>query len=53
MERTAEKVDVYLESIYNTVIDNYEKVVLTLDRLTVGNYDGIRVVNLLDWLTED
>jgi predicted AAA+ superfamily ATPase len=33
--------------------DNYEKVVLTLDRLTVGNYDGIRVVNLLDWLTED
>jgi hypothetical protein len=33
--------------------DNYEKVVLTLDRLTVGNYDGIRVVNLFDWLTED
>ena len=30
--------------------DNYEKVVLTADRLTVGNYNGIRVKNLSDWL---
>lgn len=30
--------------------DNYEKVVLTLDRFTPGNYEGIRVINLLDWL---
>lgn len=30
--------------------DNYEKVVLTADRLTVGNYNGIRVKNLIDWL---
>lgn len=30
--------------------DNYDKTVLTLDKLTVGNYDGIRVVYLLDWL---
>lgn len=30
--------------------DNYEKTVLTLDRLTPGNYDGIRVLHLLDWL---
>ena len=30
--------------------DNYEKIVLTLDKLTVGNYDGIRVVNVIDWL---
>lgn len=30
--------------------DNYDKTVLTLDKLTVGNYDGIRVVHLLDWL---
>lgn len=30
--------------------DNYEKVVLTADRLTVGNYNGIRVKNLTDWL---
>lgn len=30
--------------------DNYEKVVLTLDKLTVGNYDGIKVINIIDWL---
>lgn len=30
--------------------DNYEKIVLTADRLTVGNYNGIRVKNLSDWL---
>ena len=30
--------------------DNYEKVVLTSGRLTVGNYNGIRVKNLTDWL---
>jgi hypothetical protein len=32
--------------------DNYEKIVLTLDHMTVGNYDGIQVIHLLDWLTE-
>ena len=32
--------------------DNYEKVVLTADRLTPGNYDGIRVKNLVDWLLQ-
>lgn len=30
--------------------DNYEKIVLTGDRLTVGNYSGIQVKNLSDWL---
>lgn len=30
--------------------DNYEKIVLTLDKLTVGNYDGIKVINVIDWL---
>lgn len=30
--------------------DNYKKIVLTLDKLTVGNYDGIKVVNVIDWL---
>ena len=32
--------------------DNYEKIVLTADRLTVGNYNGIQVKYLLDWLLE-
>lgn len=30
--------------------DNYEKIVLTGDRLTIGNYNGIQVQNLSDWL---
>ena len=32
--------------------DNYEKIVLTLDRFTLGNYEGIKVINLIDWLEE-
>lgn len=32
--------------------DHYEKFVLTLDHMTVGNYDGIKVINLVDWLLE-
>ena len=34
------------------VRDNYEKTVLTTDRMTCGNYNGIRVKNLADWLLE-
>lgn len=30
--------------------DNYEKAVLTLDGYTVGNYEGIRAINVLDCL---
>lgn len=30
--------------------DNYEKIILTLDKVTLGNYDGIRIIHLLDWL---
>lgn len=33
--------------------DNYEKLVLTLDKFTSGNYDGIKVINLFDWLLLD
>ena len=32
--------------------DNYEKIILTADRLTVGNYNGIRVKNLTDLLLD-
>ena len=32
--------------------DNYEKIVLTLDKCSVGNYEGIKVINLIDWLLE-
>ncbi len=30
--------------------DNYSKTILTLDRFTPGNYNGIEVVNAVDWL---
>lgn len=33
--------------------DNYEKIILTLDRYTLGNYDGIKVIDLIDWLLEE
>lgn len=33
--------------------DNYEKIILTLDRYTLGNYEGIKVINTIDWLLEE
>lgn len=30
--------------------DNYEKIILTLDKYTIGNYEGIKVINVIDWL---
>lgn len=30
--------------------DHYPKTIITLDRFTLGNYDGIQVVNAVDWL---
>lgn len=32
--------------------DSYEKIVLTLDRFTPGNYEGIKIINVVDWLLE-
>ena len=32
--------------------DNYEKIILTLDKFSVGNYEGIKVINAVDWLME-
>ena len=34
-----------------TIADNYCKTVLTFDRFLVGNYGGIQVVNVIDWLS--
>lgn len=33
-----------------SIKDNYTKIILTLDKYTSGNYDGIHVINLIDWL---
>ncbi len=45
------------EAIFNREItslknisDNYPKTILTNDGLTLGNYDGIEVVSVIDWL---
>ena len=32
--------------------DNYPKTIITLDRFTLGNYDGIEVINAIDWLLQ-
>ena len=32
------------------IADNYEKTIITLERFTVGDYEGIQVVNAIDWL---
>lgn len=33
-----------------SIKDNYEKMILTMDHMTPGDYEGIKVVHLLDWL---
>ena len=33
-----------------SISDNYEKVILTMDRTINRDYNGIKVVNLIDWL---
>ena len=35
-----------------SIRDNFSKTVLTLDRFGLGDEDGIRVVNVLDWLLD-
>lgn len=32
------------------ISDNYPKFILTLDKFAVGNYSGIEVINVIDWL---
>lgn len=39
-------------SPFKGITDNYPKTVITLDRFTLGNYEGIEVVNAVDWLLE-
>ena len=34
------------------VKDNYPKTILTLDRFTAGDYEGIEVVNAVEWLAD-
>jgi hypothetical protein len=36
----------------NAIPDNHPKTVLTLDRYTLGNYNGILSANVIDWLLD-
>lgn len=45
-EKTFEREMKPLQNIH----DNYVKKVLTLDKFTLGNYEGILVENVIDWL---
>ena len=35
-----------------SIDDNYEKIILTMDKDFITSYDGIRVKNIIDWLLE-
>ena len=36
-----------------SINDNYEKVILTMDRTINNDYNGIKVMNIIDWLIKD
>ena len=35
------------------ISDNYEKIVLSMDRDFIKSYDGVKSLNLLDWLLDE
>lgn len=35
-----------------SIRDNYSKTVLTMDKFNLGNFNGIMVVNVIEWLTK-
>ena len=37
---------------FEQIKDNYPKTILTLDRFSLGNYNGIQVANAVDWLLD-
>lgn len=36
-----------------SIDDNYEKIILTMDKTINNDYNGIKIKNLIDWLLED
>lgn len=38
---------------FTKINDNYEKIILTLDTFSTGNYNGIKVINVIDWLLDE
>ena len=41
-----------LRSLEN-IQDNYEKIILTMDKSINNDYNGIKIINIIDWLLED
>ena len=33
--------------------DNYEKIILSMDRDFITSYEGIKSINLIDWLLSE
>ncbi len=38
---------------FNSIKDNYEKIVLSMDKSYISSYDGVKVLNVIDWLLDD
>ncbi len=36
-----------------SIDDNYEKIILSMDKNLSNDYNGIKVINIIDWLLED
>lgn len=36
-----------------SIDDNYEKIILTMDKSINNDYNGIKVINIIDWLLKD
>ena len=36
-----------------SIDDNYEKIILTMDKSINNDYNGIKVINIIDWLIKD
>lgn len=36
-----------------SITDNYEKIILTMDKSINNDYNGIKVINIIDWLLKD
>ena len=36
-----------------SIADNYDKMILSMDRSFIQSYDGIQVVNIIDYLLSD
>ena len=46
--------ELYLQKLIDVQIpDQYEKVLLTMDRSYIKDYDGIKNVNIIDFLLKD